>query len=607
MNDATETTDRALELSRAFLKSLGQSVKLVSLYSLAHPVPASSQQESWHLLHELFSETGWTELTLSLSAGRWLVNGRVAADSARAYELLAIAFRAHALQSVAFRPECRLYELSALCELASTPPNRAYRTDAADFMKERGVRHVSVDVEEFVRTRKAGVAASALVQSPRAESALRLPADAPPPPAPAEPAAEAVPRGAQGFGAFIKSLVEKAVADPAERAQIYAEALRHVEQALARRASEATHRLLMEKQGIVNERVRAEGVLTTVAQGKVIVDQEGRVLMMDSAAEEIVGRPFSAVAGKRLTEGVEGEEQFVVLSKELVLPENRPVSAGMELAGGAGAMSAFRQSVAVVHDEKGRVVGTYAVLPHAAKFRETQRLQEEFVANVTHDLKAPLTSVASALEVLVSRLEGRLAEEDAELLDICVRNSRSLRQMIDELLDFSKLRSGRMTVHPERLALEPVLRECASALMPWARSKRVALELEDGGGAPAVLADRGRLLQVLNNLVSNAIKFTPEGGRVSLSARAGGAERPGEVVVSVSDTGCGVAPEERERIFERFAQGQSGRREGVGLGLTIVRELVEQHRGRLWLESEPGRGSTFSFSLPAAPAAGEGA
>lgn len=595
MNDAGTVDDRALELSRSFLKALGQSVKLVSLYGLAHPVPASAQQECWHALHELFAESCWPEATFTLSAGRWLANGRVAADSARVYELLAIAFRAHALQSVSFTPGCRLYELSALCELASTPPSRAYSTDAGDFMKERGVRHVAVNVEESVRKVKASPVASSLVQGARAG----------PPAAPAAvPAAGPEPaRSPLGFGSFIRSLVEKAVADPAERAEIYAEALRHVEQALARHASEATHRLLLEKQGTLNERMRAEGVLTTVAHGKVIVDQDGRVLMMDAAAEEVVGRPFSDVAGKRLTEGVAGE-QFVVLSKELVLPENRPVSGGMETAGAADAMSAFRQSVAVVHDEKGRVVGTCAVLPHAAKFRETQRLQEEFVANVTHDLKAPLTAVASALEVLVSRLEGRLRGDEGELLDICVRNSRALRQMIDELLDFSKLSSGRMTVHPERLSVEPVLRECVAALRPWARSKHVELSLEAEPGTPEALADRGRLAQMVNNLLSNAVKFTPEGGRVRVSVGPGGAPRPGFVVVRVADTGCGVAPEDRKRIFERFAQGKPGRREGVGLGLTIVRDLVEQHRGELWLESEPGKGAVFSFSLPGTPAAG---
>ncbi|MDP3541805.1 MAG: PAS domain-containing sensor histidine kinase [Elusimicrobiota bacterium] len=587
MNDqATPVSPRLMELSRDFLKSLGQSVKLVSLYSTGHPVPASSQRESWQLLHEIFAESGWPEAAFSLVAGRWLVNGRLAADTAQAYELLAIAFRTHALHSVTFRPECRLYELSALCELASTAPNRAYRTNADDFLKERGVRHVSANVEEFMKAAR------------RAEPAL-APAPKPPPPPPAKPAL--------GFGSFIKTLVDKAISDPQERAEIYAEALKHVEQALARHTSEASHKLLLEKQCVVNERVRAESVLTTVAQGKVIVDQEGRVLMMDPAAEEIVGRPFSAVAGKKILEGLEGfdgADKFVVLAKELVIPENRPVSEEVTHAGGAGAMDAFRQSVAVVHDERGRVVGTYAVLPHAAKFRETQRMQEEFVANITHDLKAPLTSICSALEVLNDHLRPRLKGEEADFLDICVRNSGTLRQMIDELLDFSKVSSGRMTVHPEKTPLEPLLRECAQVLLPWARSKKIVLEVAAdpaGKGLPPVLADRRRVLQVLNNLASNAIKFTPEGGRVELSAAPGGDARPGTVVVGVRDTGCGISTEERERLFERFTQGQSQRREGVGLGLAIARELVLQHRGELWVDSEPGRGSTFSFTLPRAP------
>jgi len=131
-----------MELCRDFLKSFGQTVKLVSLYSAGHPVPASSQRESWQLLHEIFSESGWPEIGFALVAGRWLVNGQVAADTAQAYELLAIAFRAHALHSVTFRPECLLYELSALCELASTAPNRAYQTNAEDFLKDHKGRRI---------------------------------------------------------------------------------------------------------------------------------------------------------------------------------------------------------------------------------------------------------------------------------------------------------------------------------------------------------------------------------------------------------------------------------------------------------------------------------
>ncbi|MFI5360941.1 MAG: sensor histidine kinase [Elusimicrobiota bacterium] len=615
MNEAPPVSPRVMESCRRFLRSFGQAVKLVSLYSVGHPVPASSQQESWQLLHEIFSESGWPEINFALVAGRWLVNGRLAADSAQAYELLAIAFRGHALHSITFRPECRLYEFSALCELASTPPNRAYQTNADDFLKERGVRHVSANVEEFMKARRVTLPASPISQSPL--SSLQTLKSAPPAapaaaPAPKTPPPDAGAAGppapqkpAQGFGSFIKSLVEKTIADPQERAQVYAEALSHVEQALARHASEASHKLMLERQGFVNERVRVESVLTTVGEGKVIVDQEGRVLMMDPVAEDIAGHPFSAMAGKKILEGLKNDDQFVVMAEELVIPENRPVSEATQTAGGAEAMDAFRKSVAVVHDERGRVVGTYAVLPHAAKFREAQRLQEEFLANITHDLKAPLTSICSALEVLNDKARSRLEGEEGEFLDICVRNSRSLRQMIDELLDFSKINSGRMAVHPERTAIEPLLKECAQALMPWARSKRISLEVAAAPAPlPPVLADRRRALQVINNLVSNAIKFTSEEGRVSLSAVRGDGVRAGTVVVSVKDDGCGISAEDQKRIFTRFSQGRTERREGVGLGLAIARELVSQHRGELWVESEPGRGAAFSFTLPLAPDSG---
>ncbi|PIR15402.1 MAG: hypothetical protein COV48_14550 [Elusimicrobia bacterium CG11_big_fil_rev_8_21_14_0_20_64_6] len=157
--------------------------------------------------------------------------------------------------------------------------------------------------------------------------------------------------------------------------------------------------------------------------------------------------------------------------------------------------------------------------------------------------------------------------------------------------------------HPEKTWLEPLLRECVQALMPWARSKKIALRVEpdpDKKALPQVLADRRRIEQVLNNLTSNSLKFTPEGGEITLSAAAGDDAHPGTVVVRVKDTGCGIEADERERLFERFAQGKSSRREGVGLGLTISKELILQHRGELWVDSEPGHGATFSFTLPQA-------
>ncbi len=592
MNESERVvSQRVIDVCRSFLKSFAQTVKLISLYKASHPIPLSAQQQSWQLLQDLLTESGWTQVTFSMTGGRWVANEQVVADSEHAYELLAVVFRCHALISLTFLSECRIFEFAALCQLASTPPNRAYQTDAEHFLKEQGCRHIQANVEEFVRQRRVHLPASAIVQNPLAALSAPVPK---PESAKAEPG--------QGFGSFIKSLVDQAVDDPRERVKIYSEAVRHVRQALARHVSEATHRLLLEKQGVVNERMRAESVLTCVGDGKVVVDQNGRVLMMDTAAEQIVGRPLADVVGKQILESLETGEQFVALSKDLVLPSNRPISEEMQTSGGPEVLSAFRQSVAVVHDEQGRVVGTCAVLPHAAKFRETQKMQDDFVANVTHDLKAPLTSICSALEVLNRELGTRLKEEEAEFLDICVRNSQTLREMIDELLDFSKIRSGQMTLNASSTAVEPLLNECVETLTPWARAKKLRLEVDSSDVLrehASVLADRRRVLQILNNLISNAIKATPEGGRVSVSALRGEANHAGHIVLLVADTGCGVSVADQPHIFERFTQGSNGQRQGgVGLGLAIAHDLVTLHRGQLWLESEPGRGSTFFFSLP---------
>lgn len=588
--------ERALELSRKFLQAFAQTVKLVSLYKTDHPVPKASAAEAWHALHDIFSETGWSEATFGLNAGRWMLNETVLADSARTYELLAIVFRTHVLQSITFLSEAKLFEFAALCELASTPPNRAYDNDASEFLKERGVKNIRVNVEEFVRKRRVKPAATPMIESPVRQALAR----AEPPAAPAQPLSPA-----HGFGGFIKNLIDQNVSDPEERAKVYTEAVRLVEQALARHVSEATHKLLLEKQGILNERMRAEHVLAKVADGKMIVDKEGRVLMMDPTAEEIVGRQFVDLAGKPIMESLKTEDQMVALAKDLVIPENRPVSDEVQVGGGDEVAAAFRQSLALVQDEHGRLVGTYAVLPYVAKYREAMRLQEEFITKITHDLKAPLASICSSLEIISSKLKPKLSSEEAGFLDISLRNSRTLSQMIGEILDFSKIKSGRMTLAPVPTAIETTIREAIEALTPWATTKGLALEFRDPEGAarlPDVNADHNRVVQIINNLISNSIKFTEAGGKVTLDAALGTEADTGFVVVTVSDTGCGIAQPDQKRIFEKFIQVSAPgvRREGVGLGLSIVKELVTRHKGRLWLESEVGKGTSFHFSLPLA-------
>ncbi len=594
-----EVKAKAVEDCRRFLKSLAQTVKLVSLYQAGHPVTVSAVQEGWHLLQELFAETGWPELSLGVVDGRWVVNGKTLSDPLQTYELLALVLRSHSIEQLVFQPEVRGYELSALCELAATPPNRAYSTDAAEELKERGVRHIRANVDAFVRARRVKPQASSLIESPipRAPAAASAPALAP-------QAAPAAPADGKSFGSTLKGLVEASVKDPQERAQIYGELVGWVREALSRHASESSLQARQETQVAINERQRAERVFSKVAEGKIVVDKDGRVLMMDPVAEEILGKPLRHAAGKPILESLSPGERVLALAQDLETAQEG--AAEVSIAGSDEVLSSLRQSVAVVHDEQGRMVGTCAVPPYAAKLREAAQLQEDFMSNVTHDLKAPLASICAALEMLRNGSASKLTPEDARFLDISVRNSLLLKHMITELLDFSKLGAGRMTLHPGPTEVKPLLSESVESLSPWAASKKITLELSRAPDRlPRVLADGSRIVEVLNNLISNAIKSTPEGGRIWVSAEPGTGPQAGLVVFCVRDTGCGISEKDQALLFERFSQvrAKGARREGVGLGLAIAKEIVTLHQGKLWLDSALGAGSRFYFSLPEAGSA----
>lgn len=576
----TVVAQGALMLCRELLKSLGQSVRLVALYHSAHPVPSVALQDSWLLVQRIFRDVSWQELTLALADGRWVVNGTVLVEASHAGETLSGAFRVHGLHAVTLSRGVLLYELGVFAELAAASARRDSDFDANEFLERKGVKRVKVNAERYTRARGAAAA-------PKAAAPVL------------------VPESGAGFGRLVKSLVEQSVKDPQERGRVYTDMLKVVRQALERKVGEATGKLRGEKALVTQERDRTEKVLASVAHGKVIVDREGKVLMMDPIAEEIVGKRLREAAGQPLMADPAARDRLVVMTSDLALSAGKTPTGTVHVCGDAEVHQTLAQSMAMVVDEEGRAVGTCSVLPYAAKYQEAMRLQEEFLAHVTHELKAPLASLCSALELVDELADAKLTEQERRFLAIGRRNSSKLRQMVDEILDFSKIQSGEITVRPVPVRVGPVLSEAVEGMRPWAAAKKLtlALPVESEAAKAVVLADHARVVQVLTNLISNAVKATPEGGQIWVTAFQGEGRRAGSVVFSVKDTGCGIAKDAQEKIFEKFASAAGkGRREGVGLGLAIVRELVRQHRGELWLKSTPGRGAAFCFSLPnAAP------
>ena len=235
------------------------------------------------------------------------------------------------------------------------------------------------------------------------------------------------------------------------------------------------------------------------------------------------------------------------------------------------------------------------------------KLKDQFLANVSHELRTPLNSVIGFSDLLLTgQVDGAaLSETQRDYLDTISRNGRHLLQLINELLDLSKIAAGRMELHREPVALETLLREAAASVHAQLEARRHTLSIEPPGDAVRVTADRGRVLQVLLNLLSNAIKFTADAGRITLAARL---EDGGRYVrVAVSDTGIGIAPDDTAKLFQEFVQldaSASRRYEGTGLGLALSKRLVELHGGAIGVESQLGKGSTFWFTLPRAESGG---
>jgi signal transduction histidine kinase len=228
------------------------------------------------------------------------------------------------------------------------------------------------------------------------------------------------------------------------------------------------------------------------------------------------------------------------------------------------------------------------------------RHKSEFLANMSHELRTPLNAIIGFSEVLLERMFGELNEKQAEYLQDIFSSGRHLLSLINDILDLSKIEAGRMELELTAFDLPTALANALTLIQERASRHGIALDLTVDKVLGDFVGDERKIKQILLNLLSNAVKFTPEGGRVNVRAMPA----DGFVEIAVSDTGIGIAPEDQEVIFEEFRQVGSDyaqKREGTGLGLTLTRKFIEMHGGKIWVKSEVGKGSTFTFTLPVRP------
>jgi PAS domain S-box-containing protein len=343
------------------------------------------------------------------------------------------------------------------------------------------------------------------------------------------------------------------------------------------------------------EATQRQAMLESITDGVVVAGRGGEVVLANAAAEQILGLSREKLMGqaiKRLygellrARGQDGDGQAVFEWQDKLV----------------------RGSLAPVRMPDGTLLGYVAVFRDVTRERQAEQAKSEFLATVSHELRTPLTSIKGYVELLAAGAAGTIAVQQRRFLNVVHINTERMIALVNNLIALSEMDRGRIQIVARRVDIRSVVDEAIRAARPKAEERRLRLSVSLPADLEPVWADPQRLRQIVDNLLDNAVRYTPEKGCVDVWAAPGRLEEGGApvrrcVVVHVRDTGVGIVAEDQARIFTRFYRAEnplSLEAGGAGVGLAIVKSLVEAHGGRVWVDSQPGKGSIFSFAIPTA-------
>lgn len=355
-------------------------------------------------------------------------------------------------------------------------------------------------------------------------------------------------------------------------------------------------RLNIEK--IIAEKHKSEAIVDSISDGLIVTDTQMRILHFNKVVAELFGVSDGAVIGMPVGDVIRDERIMSGIRLASVDSES-PVQHSMELLHFERQEKPlfFRLKLSRIYNSEDRLYGVVTLLQDVTQFKELDRMKSDFIATLSHEFRTPVTSINMSVDLLNQEVLGSLNEKQKELVNSAKEDCFRLTKLARELLQLSKLESGRVQLKNEELNIRSVAEFSLRPLVLQFQEKGVLMENHIPADLPTILADEQQISWVISNLVTNALKYTGGGGRVVLSA----SKQADAIVVSVEDTGQGIAEEHQEKIFDKFVQVKrvaDTTPGSVGLGLAIAKEIVEAYGGRIWVKSQVGKGSTFSFTLP---------
>jgi NtrC-family two-component system sensor histidine kinase KinB len=350
---------------------------------------------------------------------------------------------------------------------------------------------------------------------------------------------------------------------------------------------------------IIAEKRKSEAIIRSVTDGIIVVDNNLQVTNLNPAAAKIFGMFPEEALEKHILEVMRDEKLFGFLKEVVASGHPRPMGEGEDiLTIKTGEESRHYQvSIVPMKTSSGEIPGVVLLLRDITRLRELDRLKSEFVMTASHELRTPLTGINMAVKLLRESASAKLTDQERTMLEACHGEVQRLRALADDLLDLSKIEAGKLELEFQPVQPRLLGDQALSVIKPQAEAKGIALSLEVPQDLPEVTADAHKIVWVLVNLLANAVRYTDTGGHIRVAGELVGKQ----VHFSVIDDGEGIPLEVQPRIFDKFVHGKPRDGDGgSGLGLAISKELIKAHRGAIWVDSTPGQGSTFTFTLPVA-------
>ncbi len=348
------------------------------------------------------------------------------------------------------------------------------------------------------------------------------------------------------------------------------------------------------------EKKQTEAVVRSIAEGLIVVNEKGETLLMNPAAEKLLGVKREEAIGRSILNSAK-EEQLITMASPVAGTEEREIMLNSQ---NESTKKILRASTAVIENEAGQTMGMVSVLTDVTKQKELEEMKNKFVSNVTHELRTPLAAIKESVNLFLDNLIGNMTPEQEKVLQIAKRNIQRLSRLIDDVLDISKLEAGKAELNLTSFRLDDFLKQNVGSFDAWARTKLITLETKLPDSLLELEADQDKLSQILTNLIGNAMKFTPQGGKITIEVKQIPLAPDNPVAaleIGVQDTGPGISETDQKKIFQKFAQGSAksvDKIRGTGLGLAISKEIAELHGGRIWVASEEGVGARFAFAVP---------